>query len=190
MAAVISEIGPEVRRIAESDKLPISCRPAVSRTLSTRRRSVKKEGLGFKVALFLFFLSAASWAQSTRCADPLWRAMGIAAESAAAPLSAQPASLRGGPQTNSSCTASANCGGSPPVGCSGSGTCKAVDQNCSVGQQGYVMCDSVVTYCPNPCLPNCDQYDSRNCDYSWDPSSFCCVVSVPFPAAFCPAVCF
>lgn len=41
---------------------------------------------------------------------------------------------------------SADCG-SYSVSCSG-GTCSGVDRNCAAGQQGYVQCDGVTTYCP------------------------------------------
>jgi hypothetical protein len=58
--------------------------------------------------------------------------------------------------TRALCTATANCGSSSPVSCSGNSTstsCVAVDQNCLTGQRGYVTCDGVTTQCP--ACPNC-----------------------------------
>jgi hypothetical protein len=148
------------------------------------------------MALFVFFLSSASWAQLAPIADPFWSALRLAPQSTAAPLPAQPVSFGGGMQLNSACTATANCGVHAPVACSGSGTCTAVDQDpsCPSSQQGYVVCDSVVTYCTPaycpPPPPDCDQYDFGSCDYSWDKFSQCCIAPPPSPGYFCPDACF
>jgi hypothetical protein len=40
-----------------------------------------------------------------------------------------------------------DCTEGPDVSCNGT-SCSAVDQNCSVGQQGFVQCDGNYTYCP------------------------------------------
>ena len=59
----------------------------------------------------------------------------------------------GGPGARSVCTATADCNPFTDVTCSGSGTCMAVDRNCP-GQQGYVTCSGLTTYCPvcsDPC---------------------------------------
>ena len=52
--------------------------------------------------------------------------------------------------TKSSCTAS--CGsGAMPVGCSGSGSCSAVDRDCGSNERGHVTCNGVTTYCSASC---------------------------------------
>lgn len=50
--------------------------------------------------------------------------------------------------TAQSVTCTADCGAYPAVSCTTSGTCSAVDRNCSVGQRGYVECNGAYTYCP------------------------------------------
>lgn len=51
----------------------------------------------------------------------------------------------------STCSAWANCEDGTMVDCTGENTCTAVDQDCSVGQEGYVECDGVRTSCPSCC---------------------------------------
>lgn len=47
------------------------------------------------------------------------------------------------------CVSTANCSPYTNVSCSsGTGTCVAVDRNCSIGQRGYVNCNGVTTFCP------------------------------------------
>ena len=147
---------------------------------------MNKEGLGFRMALFLFFLASTSWAQLDRSAEPLWRALGLVPPSTVAPLPACLAeSFGGGPQLDATCTA--DCGASAPVSCSSPppGSCTAVDQNCPVGQRGYVVCGSTRTYCPDCC----DQFDTGSCNYSWDPDSGCCLAPSS-PPAFCVGICW
>ena len=50
----------------------------------------------------------------------------------------------------SACTATAICGGGLTISCAGVGSCLAADQNCAVGQNGFVQCDGRRTLCP-PC---------------------------------------
>jgi hypothetical protein len=146
-----------------------------------RRRLVRKEGVGFKLALCLFFLSSASWARVAESAPPLWRVLELLSRSTAA----HPAASFGGEsQFKAMCTAS--CGFDASVSCSGSGSCTAVDQNCAAGQQGYVQCGSTLTYCPVcPPLLDCNQFNHGSCFYSWDPVIQCCVSG----GAFCPGYC-
>lgn len=91
------------------------------------------------------------------------------------------------PTCDETCSATALCGGTT-VSCSAplpGGTCSAVDQNCAMGQQGYVTCNSTTIPCPTTCpLEDCDQYDNWRCDYSWDPVQACCVAG-----EFCPNTC-
>ncbi|HEX6900553.1 MAG TPA: hypothetical protein VF789_12590 [Thermoanaerobaculia bacterium] len=80
----------------------------------------------------------------------------------------------------STCSASATCGGAPSVSCNGSSTCSAVDQNCSVGQRGFVLCDGLrydcSSTCSNPTNP-CDQLNQQypGCSYTYDPVGGCCI---------------
>lgn len=54
----------------------------------------------------------------------------------------------------------ADCTEGSDVSCSGA-TCSAVNQNCSIGQQGYVECDGNRTYCPTcPCV-GCTLFQCR-----------------------------
>lgn len=50
-----------------------------------------RKNLGAKIALALFFLSSASWAQLNLDADPLWRALMRGPLGTAAPVAAHPA---------------------------------------------------------------------------------------------------
>ena len=54
----------------------------------------------------------------------------------------------GGVVANAYCQA--NCYPYSNVSCSGA-TCSSVDRNCGAGQQGYVQCDGVPTFCPAEC---------------------------------------
>jgi hypothetical protein len=135
---------------------------------------VKRKNLVTMLTLFMLFLSCTSWGQVAQCGAPPSRVLGLDLQSIA-PLSAQPAeNFGGGKDIKSGCTAS--CGIAPSVSCSGSGSCSAIDQNCSLGQQGYVVCGSTWNFCP-PCSPDpgCSQYNSKNCVYSWDASTLCCI---------------
>lgn len=83
------------------------------------------------------------------------------------------------PVLKSSCSASASCGSSPSVSCSGLSSCYAVDQDCSVGQRGFVLCDNVRTDCSSTCPPPpnpCDQLNQQfpGCNYTYDPQGSCC----------------
>jgi hypothetical protein len=72
------------------------------------------------------------------------------------------------------CTALAQCDPFQDVGCVGSDTCSVKDRNCSIGQRGFVKCDGVTTYCPEPCCATngvCEvsygctcENDSPDCD--------------------------
>jgi hypothetical protein len=71
------------------------------------------------------------------------------------------------------CSASANCGSGGTISCSGNNSttsCSAADQNCSVGQRGFVTCDGVTTQCPNACPVDCDTLE-QNCADSCNPCS-------------------
>ena len=70
--------------------------------------------------------------------------------------------------TASACTATATCGSSPSVSCSGNTSCTAIDQNCAGGIQGFVRCDNVTTNCP-ACPSECDEGDIR-----FIPEGCCC----------------
>jgi hypothetical protein len=76
----------------------------------------------------------------------------LVAEASTAPLTGAPLGeeCKGGSAFESHCTA--DCGDYPDVSCDGA-SCSAVNRNCSVGQQGYVVCDSSYTYCPE--CPEC-----------------------------------
>lgn len=50
----------------------------------------------------------------------------------------------------------AQCGSYPAVSCWTSGTCEAVDRNCSVGERGFVECNGVRTNCP-VCPSQCEE---------------------------------
>jgi len=143
------------------------------------------------LAFLLFFLSSAAWAQIDLSADPIWRGLMLAAGNTAVPPPAHRAeSFGNGPKTK--CVATASCGAATPVSCSGSGSCVAVDQSCP-DEQGYVVCGSVRTDCPVcdvPSEPDCDQFDSGPCDYSWNKRINCCVAPPPEPNFFCPDACF
>jgi hypothetical protein len=68
-----------------------------------------------------------------------------------APLSA-PAPLELGDKA----TCTANCQGAGSASCTASGSCTAVDRNCTAGQRGYAQCGSTTVYC-NPCgSPTCN----------------------------------
>ena len=131
---------------------------------------MKRESLVSRVLFLVLFLPSTSWAQINHCTDPVARAPRLELGSIDPPAAQFAESFGGGGDINASCTA--NCGSSPSVSCSGSGSCSAVDQNCSSGQQGYVQCGSIRTYCP-ACDP-CSQYNSGYCVYSWNPSTECC----------------
>ena len=143
----------------------------------------------FKVALVLLLLSSTSWAaQPAPSNDSLWML---------APQSTADLGKEASPDiaalflaTKSQCTASATCGGSAPVSCTGNTTCTAVDQDCP-GEGGYVRCDSAVTLC-RPCevLPDCSQFNYGSCTYSWDAESKCCIAPPPDPETVCPYACF
>ena len=145
-----------------------------------------RKNLGIAIAISLFFLSSASWAQLGLNADPHWRALMNGPLATAAPVAARPAKSPGG--LKSACTATATCNGGVTVSCSGSGTCTAVDQNCP-NQQGYVNCGSSWVSCPASCPlePNCHQYDHGGCTYTWDSSRQCCVGLAQ--GYFCPDSC-
>jgi|tagenome__1003787_1003787.scaffolds.fasta_scaffold19997670_1 hypothetical protein len=62
-----------------------------------------------------------------------------------------PAAKRPAVRGKALCTASANCESGGTISCSGNNSttsCSAADQDCSVGQTGYVKCDGVTTSCP------------------------------------------
>jgi hypothetical protein len=54
------------------------------------------------------------------------------------------------PALESLCTA--DCGEHADVSCEAA-SCSAVNRNCSAGEQGYVVCNGVYTYCPG--CPGC-----------------------------------
>ena len=88
-----------------------------------------------------------------------------------APVLSNEAIKLGGPITiKASCTA--DCGSFPDVSCSASGSCTAVDRNCSAGQRGYVTCGSSTTYCPTcGCTEGATRYVTTSsccCDYTID----------------------
>ena len=150
-----------------------------------------KQALGFMIAFSLFLLSSTCWAQQDLGADPLWRALSLASPGTGSPPAAQPAKSSGGRlPMKSTCTATANCDGGTTVSCRGTGTCTAVDQNCSANpsQQGHVDCGSGWIFCPEICVPDCSQYDHAGCTYSWDPATQCCVAFGD--GFFCPYACF
>lgn len=109
----------------------------------------------------LFFVSIAGFGQ-TRSQPPLTKEalamiLGLPASSSCA---TRPAAVRqvaakrpGKPSGKSDCNATANCGTGTPVSCIGTGSCVAVDRDCSTDEPGYVNCDGVIT----PCQPTqCD----------------------------------
>jgi len=58
---------------------------------------------------------------------------------------------------------SADCGSDPNVSCTTSGTCTAVDRDCTAHQVGYVDCNGTRTYCPSLC-PSCEEGAIRYLD--------------------------
>lgn len=136
----------------------------------------KHPGLAIALALLCCLPAAA---QLDLASDPLWRALSS---------DSLPAARLAGEGLDSLCTAQASCG-STTVSCSGSGTCTAVDQNCSADPQqpGYVTCDSVTTFCPTNCPPpppppeDCKQYNTPWCQYTWDAVRSCCVAGPRCP---------
>jgi hypothetical protein len=93
------------------------------------------------------------------------------------------------PVLKSSCSASATCGPSSPwsLFCGGFNSCYAVDQNCSTGQNGYVLCDGVRTDC-SPCSSSgsCDQLNQQfpGCNYTYNSAGSCCIPELQDPG--CP----
>lgn len=87
------------------------------------------------------------------------------------------------PVLKSTCSAYALCGSSSPVSCFGASTCQAVDQNCSIGQQGFVRCDNDWIYCPecevqaDPCGHLTQQFPG--CSYTYDAIGDCCISQNP-----------
>ena len=105
------------------------------------------------------------------------------------------------PDVKATCTAS--CGSGSPVSCTvSSGTCTAVDRNCSAGQRGYVQCGATKTNCALACPvlqdcsangicnmncgvsdPDCIQSNpcvnnpARGCYYVWSPQTYCCLTN-------------
>lgn len=43
--------------------------------------------------------------------------------------------------------------------------------------------------CASASVPDCDQYDNRSCDYSWDSSRQCCAAPPSPEGYFCPDAC-
>jgi len=73
----------------------------------------------------------------------------------------------GGGLMKSACTATASCGGSSTVSCSGVTTCSAYDRNCAIQEQGHVTCDNITHRCPLFCpIPWCDQCDATGDCYA------------------------
>ncbi|HEY9420307.1 MAG TPA: hypothetical protein VIW92_02750 [Thermoanaerobaculia bacterium] len=141
-------------------------------------------------------------AEMDLASDPLWRALVLEAPGkdegvpCDVPAVSEPAFAALKPIEKSTCTASC---GTSTISCTSSGTCTAVDRNCSAGQRGYVKCGTATTYCPslcpisgtcnydgicvsgcafgdpdcpgsNPCVDN----PSRGCYYVWSPQDGCC----------------
>lgn len=80
-----------------------------------------------------------------------------------------------GGENAAGCSAEAECANGEPLWCSTSGpsTCQGVDQNCSLGERGFVRCGSQTYYC-DPCD------DCVNGDTRWVNNGCCCVpYSVP-----------
>ena len=148
----------------------------------------------FKVALVLLLLSSTSWAaQPAPSNDSLWRALMLAPQSTAATgteagVGVSPPFLFEAMKA----TCIANCDKPSTVSCNSSGSCTAVDRDCSVFQRGYVTCGSTVTYCEPDCPPepDCSQFNYGSCTYSWDAESKCCVAPPPDPETVCPYACF
>ena len=79
----------------------------------------------------------------------------------------------GGVHSESACTATAQCGTSSSVSCSGLSTCTAVDQNCSAGQTGYAECDGTKHYCSSSCCP-CGTCGATR----WHETQSCCAANL------------
>ncbi len=78
----------------------------------------------------------------------------------------------GGVSAMSLCSATASCGSDPGLYCEDNidpANCTGVDRNCSVGQQGYVSCNGVTTWCPN----DCDGCPAGWCDGETDCANNC-----------------
>jgi len=87
-------------------------------------------------------------------------------------LVVEAAGKSGKPSISTRATCIADCGPYADVGCTGKGTCIAVDRDCSVGQGGYASCSTTTTYCPA-----CECIDGQT--RSVGTSECCCNYSNP-----------
>lgn len=59
--------------------------------------------------------------------------------------------VEGSAPTATSATCTADCGSFPDVSCTVSGSCTAIDRNCSVMERGRVICNGQEYFCAQPC---------------------------------------
>src|SRR5690349_14175404 len=114
--------------------------------LHQRKGETMGKRLGVVVVMLLSVLLPAYAAELDLASDPLWKALVLDS-----PVSGEPVPGAVNLGTEALCTA--NCG-TTTVSCSTSGTCTAVDRNCSAGQRGYAQCGTTKTYCPSLCPVN------------------------------------
>jgi hypothetical protein len=117
---------------------------------------MKKIVLGLSLSLVAlgFLIPPAMAATSPQSAPELSAFL----ESLATPVAPVPAAKRPALEGKALCTATAHCASST-ISCSGNNSttsCSSADQNCSVGQRGFVTCDGTTTVCPTacPCPPD------------------------------------
>ena len=117
-------------------------------------------GLALSLAALAFLISPAMAAVSPPQVAPV---LSVADQAFLASLARVPAGTPAPEQAakrphiaqKDMCTA--NCYGGGTVSCSGTGTCTAVDFNCSVFEPGHVVCNGAYTWCPTAC-PDCGPY--------------------------------
>jgi hypothetical protein len=129
-------------------------------------------GLSIAVAALAFVLSPAVAAASPPQVAPM---LSVADQAFLASLARVPAGTPAPEQAakrphiaqKDMCTA--NCYGGGTVSCSGTGTCTAVDFNCSVFEPGHVVCNGAYTWCPTAC-PDCGpDWCTEDCSSQCDP---------------------
>lgn len=115
--------------------------------------------------LFVFAVVSVSTAGFAQTPDPIPLTNEALAAILGQPPTGGSCETQPAPVLLAACNATANCGSSPPVSCSGSSSCTTVDSNCSTLQAGYVRCDGVTTWC-GPCCPSGDS--CCQCSYTGD----------------------
>lgn len=136
-----------------------------------------RKNMGACVLMSLCFLLPAGAAET----EPACRTAALSEPVTVATAGIEAIFSTGKPTLKSTCSASATCNGTT-ISCFGSLACSAVDQDCSVGQRGYVLCDNIRTSCPSDCPPSPDPCGDLNqqypaCNYTYDPQGSCCVPS-------------